>query len=114
MLADRFPPGFLWGAATAAYQIEGAWDADGKGPSIWDAFSRRPGSIRDGQTGERFVGALVAHGIRPFLWSLLDNFEWVEGYSMRFGIVRVDYATQRRTVTASGRRYADIVRAASS
>jgi beta-glucosidase len=52
VLADRFPPGFLWGTATAAYQIEGAWDADGKGPSIWDEFCRRPGAIRDGHTGE--------------------------------------------------------------
>ena len=52
MLAERFPPGFLWGAATAAYQIEGAWDVDGKGPSIWDDFVRRPGAIRDGETGD--------------------------------------------------------------
>jgi beta-glucosidase len=51
VLEDRFPPGFLWGAATAAYQIEGAWDADGKGPSIWDEFCRRPGAIRDGDDG---------------------------------------------------------------
>ena len=51
-LASRFPPGFLWGTATAAYQIEGGWDADGKGPSIWDEFCRRPGAIADGETGE--------------------------------------------------------------
>ena len=52
MLADRFPQGFLWGSATAAYQIEGAWDADGKGESIWDGFCRRPGAVRDGATGQ--------------------------------------------------------------
>jgi beta-glucosidase len=52
VLAERFPPAFLWGAATAAYQIEGAWDADGKGPSIWDEFCRRPGTIANGDTGE--------------------------------------------------------------
>ena len=51
-LARRFPPGFLWGTATAAYQIEGAWDADGKGPSIWDEFCRRPGAVRNGDTGD--------------------------------------------------------------
>jgi beta-glucosidase len=43
---------FLYGAATAAYQIEGAWDADGKGPSIWDAFVRVPGAIETGETGD--------------------------------------------------------------
>ncbi|MDX2170852.1 MAG: GH1 family beta-glucosidase [Deltaproteobacteria bacterium] len=48
----RFPDGFRWGTATAAYQIEGAWDADGKGPSIWDEFSHTPGRIRDGDTGD--------------------------------------------------------------
>jgi beta-glucosidase len=51
-LASRFPPGFLFGAATAAYQIEGGWDADGKGESIWDVFSRDPGAIRGGESGE--------------------------------------------------------------
>jgi beta-glucosidase len=46
-----------------------------------------------------------------FAWSLLDNFEWAYGYAKRFGLVHVDYATQRRTVKASGYRYADIIRA---
>ncbi|WP_406071583.1 GH1 family beta-glucosidase [Streptomyces sp. NBC_01020] len=45
-----------------------------------------------------------------FAWSLLDNFEWAYGYDKRFGLVHVDYATQRRTVKSSGHRYADIVR----
>ncbi len=47
-----FPPGFLWGSATAAYQIEGAWNADGKGESIWDRFSHTPGCTLDGATGD--------------------------------------------------------------
>jgi beta-glucosidase len=51
-LASRFPPNFAWGTATAAYQIEGGWDADGKGESVWDAFCRRPGAIADGASGE--------------------------------------------------------------
>jgi beta-glucosidase len=51
-LARRLPPGFLFGTATAAYQIEGGHDADGKGPSIWDTFCQRPGAISTGETGE--------------------------------------------------------------
>ncbi|MGH4031627.1 GH1 family beta-glucosidase [Actinomycetota bacterium Odt1-20B] len=45
-----------------------------------------------------------------FAWSLLDNFEWAYGYDKRFGLVHVDYATQRRTIKGSGHRYADLVR----
>jgi beta-glucosidase len=47
-----FPPDFLWGAATAAYQIEGAWDADGKGESIWDRFAHTPGKVKDGAAAD--------------------------------------------------------------
>ena len=49
---NTFPPKFLWGAATASYQIEGAWNEDGKGESIWDHFSHTPGKIEDGLTGD--------------------------------------------------------------
>jgi beta-glucosidase len=45
-----------------------------------------------------------------FVWSLLDNFEWSQGYSKRFGLVHVDYETQKRTIKASGRFYADVIR----
>ncbi|HEY8142237.1 MAG TPA: family 1 glycosylhydrolase, partial [Kofleriaceae bacterium] len=47
-----FPPGFLWGAATAAYQIEGAVREGGRGESIWDRFARRPGAVARGETGD--------------------------------------------------------------
>jgi beta-glucosidase len=47
-----FPKEFAWGCTTASYQIEGAWDADGKGLSIWDEFSHTPGKIFDGTTGD--------------------------------------------------------------
>ena len=48
----RFPPGFLWGASTSAYQIEGAVTEDGRGTSIWDTFSHTPGKVRGGDTGD--------------------------------------------------------------
>ncbi len=45
-----------------------------------------------------------------FIWSLLDNFEWAEGYGKRFGIVHVDYATQKRTPKLSADWYAEVIR----
>lgn len=50
--ATDFPTGFVWGAATAAYQVEGAAAEDGRTPSIWDTFSRTPGKVRNGDTGD--------------------------------------------------------------
>ena len=47
-----FPVGFLWGAATSSYQIEGAANEDGRGPSIWDVFSKTPGNVANGDTGD--------------------------------------------------------------
>ena len=46
-----FPDGFRWGTATSSYQVEGAAQEDGRGPSIWDTFAQQPGRIRDGSTG---------------------------------------------------------------
>jgi len=47
-----FPKGFFWGTATASYQIEGAWNEDGKGESIWDRFAHTAGKIKNGDTGD--------------------------------------------------------------
>jgi beta-glucosidase len=51
-MATSFPEGFLWGASTASYQIEGAVREDGRGPSIWDTFCHLPGTIAGGDTGD--------------------------------------------------------------
>ena len=47
-----FPDGFTFGSATASYQVEGAFDEDGRGPSIWDTFSKTPGAVWNGDTGD--------------------------------------------------------------
>ncbi|CAK4576247.1 unnamed protein product [Aphanomyces euteiches] len=51
----KFPKGFQWGTATAAYQIEGGWNEGGRGMSIWDAFSKTPGKVVHGDTGDKAV-----------------------------------------------------------
>jgi beta-glucosidase len=52
---SQFPPGFLWGVATASYQIEGAVDEDGRGKSIWDTFAHTPGTTSNGDNGDLAV-----------------------------------------------------------
>jgi beta-glucosidase len=76
----RFPKDFSWGAATAAYQIEGAVAADGRKPSIWDAFSHLPGKTANGDTGDmacdhyhRFaddVKLMAELGVRHYRFSI--------------------------------------------
>ncbi|GIF52397.1 beta-glucosidase [Asanoa ferruginea] len=76
----RFPEGFRWGASTASYQIEGAAQADGRSPSIWDTFARTPGMVFGGHTGDvacdhyhRFaddVGLMDDLGLRTYRFSV--------------------------------------------
>jgi beta-glucosidase len=75
-----FPKGFLWGSATSAYQIEGAWNEDGKGPSIWDVFCLIPGKVNGGDNGQvacdhyhRFredVALMKAMGLKAYRFSI--------------------------------------------
>ncbi len=77
---SQFPPGFLWGVATASYQIEGAADEDGRGKSIWDTFAHTPGKTSNGEHGDRAVDhyrryaedvALMSHiGVNAYRFSI--------------------------------------------
>ncbi|MBW8487187.1 GH1 family beta-glucosidase [Actinomadura parmotrematis] len=87
-----------------------AW-ADEVGP---DGTVDDPGRVRYLEEHLAACGRAAAKGVPLsgyFAWSLMDNFEWAFGYDARFGLVHVDYPTQRRTVKASGRRYAAIIAA---
>lgn len=76
----RFPQEFVWGSATASYQIEGAWLEGGKGLSIWDAYSHTPGKIQNGDTGDvtcdhyhrwkEDVAGMAAMGLRAYRFSI--------------------------------------------
>ena len=77
---DHFPTGFLWGVATAAFQIEGAWKEDGKGPSLWDIFSHKPGKIRDGSNAD------IACDHYHRWQSDLDLLQWLGVNAYRFSV----------------------------
>lgn len=51
-MSTKYPKGFLWGTATSSYQIEGAFDKDGRSESIWDRFAKTPGKVMNGDTGD--------------------------------------------------------------
>ena len=75
-----FPENFAWGAATASYQIEGAWDEDGRKPSIWDVFAQTPGNVLNGDTGnvacdhyhryKEDVALMKAMGLKAYRFSV--------------------------------------------
>jgi beta-glucosidase len=92
-LRRRFPDDFVWGAATSAFQIEGAARSDGKGPSIWDEFCRVPGAIADGSNGdiacdhynrlESDLDLLADLGVRAYRFSI----SWPRVQPLGFGPV---------------------------
>ena len=85
--APAFPEGFRWGTATSAYQVEGAAREGGRGPSIRDTFTREPGRIRDGPTGDVSVDHYnryeedVAPRHAARLWQVKDIFITENGTS---------------------------------
>lgn len=123
------PPGGI--AVTengCSYEEDSSSQRDQSTPGALEPQPYKPGSIEEDWDSETFddprrlryfkhyltaVHAARARGadVRAyFAWSFMDNFEWLAGYKMRFGIVRVDYPTQRRTIKASGRFYADVIK----
>ena len=75
-----FPADFAWGVATSSYQIEGAWDEDGKGPSIWDTFAHERGRIPNGDSGDvacdhyhrwaEDLDLMAGHGVNAYRFSV--------------------------------------------
>jgi beta-glucosidase/6-phospho-beta-glucosidase/beta-galactosidase len=132
-----FPKDFTWGTAIASYQVEGAWNEDGRGPSIRDVFCEEGTKVYEGHTGRnacqhyhRYKDDIDYHRIDIlnrylievrkaceenipvkgyYLWSFMDNFECAEGYKELFGIVHVDYTTQKRTPEESAYWYRKVI-----
>jgi len=71
MAGEVFPKGFVWGVATSAFQIEGASDVDGRGPSIWDTYAARPGAIEDGSDASKACDHFFRYGEDVDLMRLL-------------------------------------------
>ena len=102
----RFPEGFLWGTATSSHQVEG----NNKNNDWWE-WEKEPGHIL---THLAAVHRAMQEGVPVkgyFHWSLVDNFEWAEGWTLRFGLIALDVETQERTVRRGGQLYGEICQA---
>jgi beta-glucosidase len=102
-VADDYRPQKIYVTENGSAWTDHA-DADGRVDDVQRALYLE--SHIEACASARRRGAPVAG---YFAWSLLDNFEWAYGYDKRFGLVRVDYDTQQRTIKTSGRRFADII-----
>jgi beta-glucosidase len=89
MIEHKFPEGFLWGAATSAYQVEGAWDEDGKGESVWDRYAHARGRVARDETGDvacdhyhrmpQDVALMRSLGLRAYRFSIAWTRVFPEG-----------------------------------
>ncbi|MFB9057837.1 GH1 family beta-glucosidase [Mariniflexile ostreae] len=101
----KFPENFIWGTATSSYQIEGAADIDGKGPSIWDAFCSIPGKINQGDTGD--VACNHYHKFKEDIQLMKDM--GVKAYRFSIAWSRV-MPTGKNTVNEKGVQfYSDLI-----
>ena len=100
----------------AFYETLAAWNGSGLPLLVTENGTSMTDDARRWRFILRHIRAMAramqegTHVLGYCYWSLLDNFEWAEGFGPRFGIVEVDYATQRRIVRDSGRKYAEICR----
>ncbi len=99
-----FPEGFLWGTATAAYQIEGSPSADGR---VDDTNRKKYLHSYMLEAWKALQEGVPLKGY--FVWTLMDNFEWSFGYSKRFGLIYIDYPTQKRYLKDSAYWYKDVI-----
>ncbi|XP_077982925.1 cytosolic beta-glucosidase-like [Glandiceps talaboti] len=100
-LHGQFPQNFSWGAATAAYQIEGAWNEDGKAPSIWDTFSHTPGRTYNNQSAdvacdsyhkfEEDVAMMKSMGLNHYRFSIAWSRVLPDGTRNKINQAGVDY-----------------------
>lgn len=91
MISKSFPQDFLWGAATSAYQIEGAWNEDGKGENIWDRYTHRTGNIQNADTGDvatdhyhrmsEDVALMIGLGLKSYRFSISWSRVLPEGHT---------------------------------
>lgn len=102
-MTARFPAGFLWGAATAAYQVEGAAHEDGRTDSIWDAFARVPGAVLGGDDGE--VACDQYHRYREDVALMADLGLGAYRFSTSWARVRPDGVTGPGGVNRRGLDY---------
>ena len=87
---------------------QAAQDSEDRNGEVWDIDR-----LEYYRTHLEMASRAIGDGVNLkgyFAWSLMDNFEWASGYSKRFGLVRVNYRTQKRTIKASGRFYADVIK----
>uniref|UniRef100_A0A673M2R3 beta-glucosidase n=1 Tax=Sinocyclocheilus rhinocerous TaxID=307959 RepID=A0A673M2R3_9TELE len=96
-----FPEGFHWGVSSSAYQVEGGWNADGKGPSVWDTFTQKPGNIPNNDNGDvacdsynkidEDLHMLRALKVKTYRFSLSWSRIFPNGYKSSLNQKGVDY-----------------------
>uniref|UniRef100_A0A8C2D9N4 Lactase n=1 Tax=Cyprinus carpio TaxID=7962 RepID=A0A8C2D9N4_CYPCA len=100
-----FPEGFHWGVSSSAYQVEGGWNADGKGPSVWDTFTVKPGNIPNNDNGDvacdsynkidEDLHMLRALKVKTYRFSLSWSRIFPNGYKSSLNQKGVDYYNRR-------------------